>query len=177
MAPHHRSLGRCFFRQCRDTVVIQPSRRLVHAVLNGLVVQPRNAHRRAVGQVAAVCQRQAHHGVAGPAEGDVHCLVGGRTGVGLHVHVFGAEQISGALGAQLFEPIDLLLSLVVALTRVPFRVLVGQHRAGGLKHRPAGVILRGDQADLLMLAAVLCANDLGNLRVELGQSCHLHPFT
>ncbi len=81
--------------------------------------------------------------------------VGLRAGVRLHVGVVGAEQLLGAVDGQLLGDVDVLAAAVVALARIAFGVLVGQHRALRLEHARAGVVLRGDQLDVLFLALAL----------------------
>src|SRR4029077_3207882 len=48
-------------------------------------------------------------------------------------------------------------------------VFVGQHGALRLEHRAAYDVLRGDQLDLVALAAELERNRIGNLRIAVGQ--------
>src|SRR5262249_17381056 len=61
--------------------------------------------------------------------------------------------------------VDDLLALVVALARIPLRVLVGQHRATGLEDRGGHVVLRRDEPDLLELAARLRVDQFRDLRI------------
>ncbi len=73
--------------------------------------------RRAVGQVAAVVEAQAHHGVAGLEQAEVHGHVGVGAGVGLHVGVVGPEQRLGPVAGQVLDLVDDLVAAVVALAR------------------------------------------------------------
>lgn len=81
-----------------------------------------------MGQVATVRQIQAHDAVVGCEETRVDGKVGGRTGVGLDIDApFGGIQIEGlqrSLLAQTLVGIDMLVTAVVARTRVALRVLV-----------------------------------------------------
>jgi len=61
-----------------------------------------------------------------------------------------------------------LAATVVALARIAFRVLVGQHAALGLEHARAGVVFRRDQLDVVLLATALVGDGLGKLGVEAG---------
>ena len=70
----------------------------------------------------------------------------------LDVGVIGVEQLLGAVDGQLFGDIHELAAAVVALARIAFGVLVGQHRTLGLEHARAGVVFRGDQLDVIFLA-------------------------
>ena len=53
-------------------------------------------------------------------------LVGLRAGVRLHVGVFGAEQLLGAVDGELLGDVDVLAAAVVALAGIAFGVLVGE---------------------------------------------------
>ncbi|MNE43560.1 hypothetical protein D3C80_1377410 [compost metagenome] len=105
-----------------------------------------------MGQVTAVGQAHAQHGVARLDQCLEYRAVGLAAGVRLDVGVVGAEQLLGAVDGQLLDDVDVLAAAVVALVRVAFGVLVGQHAALGFHHRRAGVVLRGDQLDVLFLA-------------------------
>src|SRR6266568_317487 len=76
-----------------------------------------------------------------------------------------AEVRLGPRHGEPLDRVDELLALVVAPARVPFRVLVGQYRARGLKDRNRGVVLRRDQPDLLELPPGLALDQPGDLRV------------
>ena len=137
--------------QALDFVVVDQAL-VVDAVLHGVVDLAGEADAGAVGQVAAVGQAHAQHGVAGVEQGHVHGAVGLAAGVRLDVGVVGAEQLLGAVDGQLLDHVDVLAATVVALARVALGVLVGQHAALGFHHRRAGVVFRGDQLDVLFLA-------------------------
>jgi hypothetical protein len=66
-----------------------------------------------------------------------------------------------ALDRQRLGDVDELAAAVVALARVAFGVLVGEHAALRLEHARAGVVLRGDQLDVVLLAAALVGDGLG----------------
>ena len=86
----------------------------------------------------------------------------------LHVGVVGAEQGLGALDGQLLGLVHVLAAAVVALAGVALGVLVGQHRALRLQHARAGVVLRGDQLDVLFLAALLGLDRGPELGIVIG---------
>ena len=91
----------------------------------------------AVGQVAAVGQAHGQHGVARLERGPVDGLVGRGARVRLHVGVLGAEEVFGPLDGQGLDLVDDLAAAVVAVARVAFGVLVGEHAAHRLQHRDA----------------------------------------
>ena len=71
----------------------------------------------AVGQVAAVREVHAQHGVAGLQRGHIHGDVRLRAGMRLHVGVFGAEERFGAVDGQLLGDVHEFAAAVVALAR------------------------------------------------------------
>src|SRR5690606_36191107 len=88
-----------------------------------------------------------------------------RAGMGLHVGVVGPEQRLGAVDGQLLGHVHVLAATVVALVRVALGVLVGQLAALGFHHQRAGVVLAGDQLDVILLAAGLVGDGLGQFGV------------
>src|SRR5690606_18209200 len=118
-----------------------------------------------VGRGAAMGERRPQDGVARLQGGEVNRLVGLRAAVRLHVGVVGAEQLPGAVDGQLLGHVDVLAAAVVALVRIALGVLVGQHAALGLQHARAGVVLAGDQLDMVLLAAGLVGDGLGQFGV------------
>ena len=111
------------------------------------VLQAREVHRRPVGEVPAVVEAHAQHGVARLDEGLVGAHVGDGSGVGLHVGVVGPEQLAGSAAGQVLDLVDHHVAAVVAPAGVALAVLVGEHRAGGGHYRRAGEVLRGDELD------------------------------
>ena len=86
----------------------------------------------------------------------------------LHVGVIGAEQLLDAVDGQLLGDIHVLAAAVVALARIAFRVLVGQLAALRLHHPRAGIVLAGDQLDVILLSTGLVGDGLGEFGVESG---------
>ena len=105
-------------------VVVDELGVLAHAVVDGVEPLAGEVDLRAVGQVAAVRQAHRQHGVAGLDEGAVRGEVGARPAVRLQVGVLGAEQLLGALDAELLGPVDDLAAAVVAPAGVALGVLV-----------------------------------------------------
>ena len=71
----------------------------------------------AVGEVAAVGQRQAEDGVARLEQGEHRRGVGLGAGVGLHVGELGTEQCLDPVDGQLLDDVDVLAAAVVAPCR------------------------------------------------------------
>ena len=140
-----------------------------HAVGDDLEPLARHVDRRAVGQVAAGGEVEAHEGVAGLQQRQEHRLVRLAAGVRLHVGEVAAEQLLGALDRERLGDVDELAAAVVALARIALGVFVGQHRALRLEHGAGDDVLGGDQLDLVALAAELLADGVGDLGIAFGE--------
>jgi hypothetical protein len=81
-----------------------------------------------------------------------HRRVGLGSGVGLNVGVVAVEQLLDPLDGQTFGHVYIRASAVVALARVAFSILVCKHRILDSHHQRAGVVLGGNQFDVLFLS-------------------------
>ncbi len=106
-------------------------------------------------QVTAVRQAHAQHGIAGLKQRQIDRCVGLTSGMRLNVGIVGTEQLSGAFDGQLLDLVDVLATAVVTLAGIALCVLVGQAAALRLHHAFAGVVLRGDQLDMVFLTLLL----------------------
>ena len=140
--------------QTLDFVVVDQPGGGVDAVLHRVVQLAGKTDAGAVGQVTAVGQAHAQHSVPGIEQRQVHRRVGLAAGVRLHVGVIGTEQLFGAIDGQLLDFIHMLATAVIAFAGVAFGVLVGQAAALGLHHAPAGVVLGGNQFDVIFLTLI-----------------------
>ena len=100
-------------------------------------------------------QVESHEGVAGLQTGEQHGGVGLCAGVGLHVSIFGIEELADAVDGQLLYLVDHLAAAVVALARVAFGVFVGQVGTHGLHDLVADKVFTGNQLDASQLALML----------------------
>ncbi len=116
--------------------------------------------------MAAVIEAHAEDRIARLHERKVGRSVGLRAGVGLDVGVVGAEEFLGPIDRQLLDDVHVLAAAVVALAGVAFGVLIGEHRALRLEHPGAGVVLGGDELDVLLLAAPLARQGARQLGIE-----------
>ena len=165
----HDHLRPVLLGECGDLVVVDGAVLVTHVVGHGVeglagVVEP-----HAVGQVPAVGQVHAEDGVARLEQGEVHRGVGLGARVGLHVDVFGAEQLLGAVDRQLLDDVDVFATTVVTTARVPFRVLVGQDGALSLQNGLGREVLRGDHLESVALAGQLGIHGGRNLGIQLAQ--------
>ena len=134
---------------------------------NRVVELSREIHRRAVREVATVCQRHAKNRVARLQCGEVHRLICLRARVRLHVGDLGFEQRLGAIDRQPLRDVHVLAAAVVAFAGIAFGVLVGEHRTLRLQHARAGVVLRCDQLDVIFLALAFRLQCLPQIGVEI----------
>ncbi|SAK86673.1 hypothetical protein AWB79_06100 [Caballeronia hypogeia] len=147
--------------------------RFGQAIAHDVEPLARHVDGRAVREVAAVREAQAHDRVAGLEHREEHALVGLRAGVRLHVRGFGAEDLLHAIDGELLDHIDILAAAVVTLARIAFRILVGQLRA--LRGHDGGrrIVFRRDQLDVIFLTAVFIGDGGPEFRVDVfnGADC------
>ena len=163
------TFGRCSLGEPLDLVHVDAMVVAAHAVGHHLEPLARHVDRRAVGEMAAGREVEAHEGVAGLHQRHEHFGVGRSAGVRLHVGEAAAEQLRHALDRQPLGDVDELAAAVVAPARQPFGIFVGQHRALRFEHGAADDVLRCDQLDLVALATELQPDRVGDLRVAFGE--------
>jgi hypothetical protein len=149
-----------------DLVVVDLAGIRLHAVLHRLEQLPGEVHLRAVREVPTVIEAHAEDRVARRQQREIHRLVRLRPRVRLHVRERGAEQRLRALDRQPFGDVDELATAVVALARVAFGVLVGEHRALCREDPRTRVVLRRDQLDMIFLALPLVGQRAREFVVE-----------
>ena len=147
------SFGSMLARQRLDLVHVDAMRLTVDAVGDRLEPAARHVDRRAVGEMPAGREVEPHEGVAGLHQRHEHALIGLAAGIRLDVGEAAGEQLAGALDRQIFRDVDELAAAVIAPAGIPFGVFVGHHRALRLQNRARDDVLRGDQLDLVALAA------------------------
>ena len=145
---------------------------LIHAVGHDVVQQAGLIDRRAVGQVTAVVQAHAEHGITRLAQRLIDRHVRLRARVRLHVRVFRAEQLAHAADGEVFHLIDAFAAAVVALAGIAFGVLVGQHAAHCRHNSLADDVFRGDQLNVARLSFVFCFDHTSEFGVERRHEVH-----
>ncbi len=121
--------------------------------------------------MAAVRKRHAEHRLTGLQERHEDRHVRLCAGVRLHVCMLGAEELTAAIERERFSNVDPFAPAVVALSGISLGVLVGHHAAHRFANRPACVVLRRDQLEILSLAPLFAGDggkDLGVLRLDGG---------
>ena len=155
--------------QSLDLVEVDEMVVLSHAVLDRVEPLARLRRRRAVREVPAGGEAQAHDRVAGLQQRHHDGAVGLRSRMRLDVGEAAAEQLLGPFNRQRLDRIRRSAALVITSAWVAFGIFVGQHRALRLEHRLADNIFRGDQLDLGLLATKLGVDGVLDRRVLLGK--------
>ena len=145
---------------------------LIHAVGHDVVQQAGLIDRRAVGQVTAIVQAHAEHGITRLAQRLIDRHVRLRARVRLHVRVFRAEQLAHAADGEVFHLIDAFAAAVVALAGIAFGVLVGQHAAHCRHNSLADDVFRGDQLNVARLSFVFCFDHTAEFGIERRNEIH-----
>ena len=140
-------------REPLDLRVVDLAGRRIEAVLDGVEDLAGEVHLRAVGQMAAMVEAHPEQRVARGEQREIDGCVRLRAGVRLYVGVRGTEKRLRALDREFLGDVDELAATVVALARVALGVLVGEYRALRLQHPRARIVLRGDELEVLLLAA------------------------
>ncbi len=150
--------------QALHLVVVQRLGVLLHPVRKHLVRLARKVKLMSMREVSAVGQVHAQDGVPRLQDGGIGGQVRARARVRLDVHVLGSEDLLRPLPRQLLHLVHVLAPAVIALSRIPLGVLVGQHRSGRLQHRLGDEVLAGDQLQVGVLAQrffLYCVPDVG----------------
>ena len=147
-----------------DELVLAP-----HRVVRGLEPFAGHVDRRAVGEMAAGGEIEAHEGIAGLQQRQKHRLVHLAAGVRLHVGELRAEQFLGAIDRERLGDVDPFAAAIIAIARIAFGVFVGHHRALRFQHRAADDVFRGDQLDLVPLPAEFAADRGRDFGIGLGE--------
>ena len=121
--------------------------------------------------MAAFGKRHTHHRVAGIEQAEENGHIGLSSGVRLYVnrHFYAdrfAEEFEGTFFGQRFGLINILAAAVVAFAGISFGILIGQHRALGRHNGRRGVVLTGNQFNLIFLTFALFLNDFPYSRVR-----------
>ena len=144
-------------------IVVDGAGFLPHLVADRLVEDAGHVHGRAVREVAAVCEVEAHEGIARFEHGHEHGHVGLCSGMGLHVGVFGAVEFAYAVDGELFHLVHHLAAAVVACAGIALGVFVGEYGAHGLHHFVAHEVLRCNQFDAVELTLFFLFNKVEDL--------------
>ncbi len=152
-----------------EFVVVDDLGVLAHTVGGDTVELAGKIQLVSVCQMAAVRQIEAEDGIARLKDGHIGRRIGLRAGVRLHVGVFGAENLLGAVAGQVLDHVREFATTVVAFARIAFRVLIREDGACGLQHGAADEVLRRNHLQPLVLAGDFVSDGLGDGGVGLGE--------
>src|SRR5262249_31809997 len=110
---------------------------------------------------------EPHENVAGRHERNEGGGISGSTRVWLHICKFTSEKLGNPFNRQSFRFIHILAAAIVAPSRQPLGVFIGEYRPLRLKDRFADDVFRGNEFDLVALATKFAPYDLGHLTVGL----------
>ena len=122
-----------------------------------------------MGQVTAVREVQPEDGVARLQQRHERSRIGLRSGVRLHVRMFGAEYLLRAVARDVLHHIGVFAAAVVALAWVAFSVLVREDRTRGLQYRARDKVLARDHLQAFVLAENFILNQCRNFGVDDGK--------
>ena len=145
----------------------------VQAVLDRVIDPAGKIDAGAVGEVTAIRQAHTQNGIAGGTQGQEDRRVRLGAGMGLHIGIGGAEQCLGPLNGEGLGLVHVFTAAVIALAGIALSVFIGQRGALGRQHARAGVVFRGNQLDMLLLATLLFRDGREYLVVE---SLDAHVF-
>ena len=95
----------------------------------------------AVRQMPTVREIHTKYGVARLEKGHIHRDVRIRPSKGLHVRIRRTEEFFRPFNSERLHPVGKLLSAIVALARIPFRILIRERRRHRLLHRARDIVL------------------------------------
>ena len=156
-------------RQRLDLVHVDAVGRAVDPVGHRLEPPARHVHGRAVSQMSPCCEIEAHERVAGLHQRHERALIRLAARIRLNVGVAAVKQHAGALDRERLGDIDELAAAVITPARIAFRVFVGQHRPLSLQYGARHDVFRGDEFDLIALAAEFEFDRAGDFRVGCGE--------
>ena len=140
---------------------------ILHLVAHEVVDLGDVGDRVTVGEVAAVAEVHAQHGVAGLQQCEVGRYVGGGARVGLYIGMSGAEQGFGALDRERFDQIGVFLPAVIAPPRITLGILVVEYRRHGFHDGGGNVVLRRNEFDAFALALHFAHDSCEDRRILL----------
>ena len=156
-----------FARHCRDLIVINPLRFLVHTVVNDFKKLAGEIRLVAVRQMAAVAQIHSQHLVARFQHGKINCHVRAGAGMRLDVRVFGAEKFFGAINCELLNRVNVLAAAIPTFFRIAFGVFVREHRTLRFHDSGRSKIFRRDQLDVFLLPRAFVVNRVSDFRINI----------
>ncbi|MPN05301.1 hypothetical protein SDC9_152551 [bioreactor metagenome] len=104
-------------------------------------------------QVTAMGKIHTHDGVAWFQEGKINSSIGISAGMSLHVGMFSAKKFFSTFDSQRFNFIDVFTAAVITVSRIAFRVFIGQHGAHGFHNCRRYKVFGCNQLNFITLPA------------------------
>ncbi len=123
-------------------------------------------------EMSAVGEVQAEELITGIQTCHKYGHVGLRTGMGLHIGIFGSKKFLHAVYGHLFGTVHHLAATVIAMTGITFGIFVGKAGAHGLHYLFTHEIFRSNQLYAFMLTQVFLLDDVK----DFGVAFHLCIF-
>jgi hypothetical protein len=118
-----------------------------------------------VGKVPSAVEIQAHEGVAGFQARKVNGSVGLCPGVRLDIRIFAVEELAKPVDGELLHLVYDFAASIVAVSRITFRVFVGEYRTERVKYIIAHEVFRSDEFDAVSLAFLLLLYKFRDLKI------------
>src|SRR4051794_1028471 len=108
--------------------------------------------------MAPLREIETKHSITGLEKREINGRVCLRTRVSLNVRMICVEELLCSVDCELLDLIDKLAATVVALSRKPFGVLVGERSAHCFEHSFGNEVLARDELDTVTLAIDFATN-------------------
>src|SRR5210317_1161696 len=116
----------------------------VNSIRDKIIKLSGKINRTAVGEMSAMGKVHAQYLIAGIQCGKINCHICLTPGMGLDISILCLKQVPGALDCEIFYNICIITAAIIALTGIPFSILVGEDRTLRLKDRLTDDIFRGN---------------------------------
>ena len=120
-----------------------------------------------MGQVSAMVQVHAHNRIARIADGKLDSQVRLCAGMRLYIGIITAKQLFCPFDRQILHHVHAFASAVISLSRISFRIFIGQRASHRRHDRLAHPVLRCDQLNMAVLPVLLIHDRLRNFRIRV----------
>ena len=170
-------LGLAFEGDALHLVIVDGLRLLGDAVGNDVEKGARKVDGRAVRQMSAVREVHPHDGIAGLEHGEIDGKVRLRARMRLHVGMFAAEQLLEPVARKVLHDVHVLAAAVIALSGIPFRILVGEVAPHRRHDGRRNDVLAGDEFEIAALTGKLLFHRLADFGVGVSDSGKIDHVT
>ena len=161
-------LGLAFLCHVPDLVIVDQAGIMVDIIGNHIVILAGHIGRAAMGQVSAVGQTHAHHGITGLQQSQLNRHIGLSARMGLDIGKFRAKQRFCPVNAKLLDLIHHMTAAIVALAGQALGIFVGENGTHGSDDRRRREVLRRNQLQAVALPVELPVHHGSQLRIIVG---------